>query len=115
MAGLAGTAVRGGVGAVFFGAVVADGLGAHDGALIGHLHRAGDDTNLDVSYAPSPSGPVHGSGERHLSAGIDHAGHHDPVSGRSGRASAMARHRSWDVGFTALHVGGDQYVMRSEE
>ena len=90
---LAGPAVRGRVRAVLLGPVVADRLGAHDRAMTGHLHRPGNDANLDFFSPPSPSDPVHGPGERHLSAAIDHAGHHDPAGDRPSGAPALAQHR----------------------
>jgi len=34
-----------------------------------------------------------------------------PVLAAPGGAPALARHRSCGVGFTALHVGGDQHVV----
>ena len=36
-----------------FGPVVSDGLGAHDAALTGHLHRLGNDARLDFLSAPA--------------------------------------------------------------
>jgi hypothetical protein len=101
----------GGIGAVLFGPVVSDGLGAHDRALVAHLHRLGNDAHLDFFSAPGASGSVHGSCERDLSTVVDHAGHHDSGARRPGRAPALAGHRRCGVGFTPLYMRGDQHVM----
>ena len=63
LARLAGPAVRGGVGAMFLGGVVADGMGAHKRALVCQLYRSRHDRHLDLLSPPRPSGPIHGPGE----------------------------------------------------
>jgi integrase len=51
-----GPAVRGGVGAMFLGGVVADRMGAHKGALVCQLYRSRHDRHLELLSPPRPSG-----------------------------------------------------------
>ncbi len=68
--GPTGTAFRRGVGAVLFGAVVADGTDPDDLAVDGELDGAGHDGHVDRAAGPRPSRSVVGAGEADVAAGI---------------------------------------------
>ena len=63
--------------------------------------------------APAVADPIVGAGKRHITGGVDHPGHGQPVGG-SRTADVAGRCRTCGlgcrVGFAALHMLGDQHV-----
>ena len=103
---MAGAAVGGGEGAVFFGAVVADGVESDDSAVAGDLDRVGHDGDLGAAATPSVADPVGSAREREVAGGVDDPRHHHAVGGSTGAASALPQVSLLPaaVEFSALHV-----------
>src|SRR5512133_2667124 len=71
----AGSAVRGGECAVFFGRVVSGGVHADDPPVAGQLRGAGDEGDFDRAAGPGPAGQVRDTGEGDRAVGV--GGAHD--------------------------------------
>jgi hypothetical protein len=107
----AGSAVRSGEGAVFFGRVVPGGVHADDLSVGGELDRPGDQGDLDRAAGPGPASPIHDTGERHCAVGISDA--HDRGTDAGAASSALGDRLTFGavwVGAAALDVGGDQHA-----
>jgi hypothetical protein len=110
---VAWSAVGGGEGAVFLGAVMPDRMNPDDLVVAGDLDGFGDDRDLGATAAPATAGPVVGAGEGDVAGGVDYSGHAHSFAGLPGTAAALSQWKvlvAAGVGFTPLDMLGDQDV-----